>query len=901
MAINWHNFTAEETLGKLETNRNGLSEAEAAQRLERYGPNELEEKGRTSRLVLFLRQFASPLIYILLIAVVIEFVIGNPIDASVILIIVNINAVVGYFQESRAEKAMLALRLMTAPQAKVKRQGEVKVVPARQVAPGDIIVLETGDKVPADVRVIEATNLKVDESALTGESQPVEKSNQPLPGEVILAERNNMVHMGTVVTYGKAAAAVVATGMSTEVGKIAGALQEIEPEKTPLQENVARLSRYIGILVMGACVALLSIGVLRNFGVLDMFILAVATAVAVMPEGLPVVLTLVLALSMRNMARHNALIRKLVAVETLGAATIICSDKTGTLTKNEMTLRRIYLDGKLIEVTGEGYQPQGEFYAEGRRLEPGSDAALSMLLRIGALCNDSELRNGDGGYQILGDPTEGALLVAATKAGISRRGLEQQSPRLGEIPFQSERKYMATLHPDGRNGCVAYVKGSVEQVLALSRYVFKGGQAVPLTEEGRQAIQQANTALAADAMRVLALAYAELPHQCEGLCDNDLDGRLVFVGLVGLIDPPRPEAIKAVANCHQAGIKVVMITGDHKLTAEAVARQLGLSPGETISGAELEKMDDEELAQRVEHISVFARVDPLHKLRIVNTLKKRGHVVAMTGDGVNDAPALKAADIGIAMGQRGTDVAKEAAVMVLADDNFASIEVAVEEGRVLYGNLRRAVFNILSGNSAELFILAIAIALGLPLPLVAVQLLWINVVTETLCGIPLGLEPKHGDVLHQPPRHPSAGILYKGSVLRMAFVATFMVAGTLLIFRWQLPQSGEMEARTMAFATLVAFRWFGALNARSDRQSLFSLGIWGNRYLVAAIALSALLQIAVIYVPFLQVGFHTVPLGLVDWGWILLFSLPLFAVEEIRKRLAPDLFNAGKFGPTKTS
>ena len=901
MAINWHNFTAEEALGKLETNRNGLSEAEAAQRLERYGPNELEEKGRTSRLVLFLQQFASPLIYILLIAAVIEFVIGNAIDASVIIVIVVLNSLGGYFQESRAEEAMLALRLMTAPQAKVKRQGEVKLIPARQIVSGDIIALEAGDKVPADARVIEATNLKLDESALTGESQPVDKSSHSLSGETTLAERDNMVHMGTVVTSGKAAAVVVVTGMSTEVGKISTALQEIEPEKTPLQKDVARLSRYIGILVMISCVVLLSIGVLRNFGVLEMFILAVATAVAVTPEGLPVVLTMVLALGMRNMARRNALIRKLVAVETLGSATIICSDKTGTLTKNEMTLRRIYLDGKLIEVTGEGYQPQGEFYDEGKRLEPGSDAALSLLLRIGALCNDSELRNNDGGYQILGDPTEGALLVAAAKAGISRRGLEQQSPRLSEIPFQSERKYMATLHPDGQNRCVAHVKGSVEQILALSRYVFKGGQAVPLTEEGQRAIQQANTALAADAMRVLALAYAELPHQCEGLCDNDIEGRLVFVGLVGLIDPPRQEAIKAVANCLRAGIKVVMITGDHKLTAEAIARQLGLPPGEAISGAELEQMDDEELSQRIEHVSVFARVDPLHKLRIVNTLKKRGHVVAMTGDGVNDAPALKAADIGIAMGQRGTDVAKEAAVMVLADDNFASIEVAVEEGRVLYGNLRRAVFNILSGNSAELFILALAIALGLPLPLVAVQLLWINVVTETLCGIPLGLEPKHGDVLHQPPRHPSAGILYKGSVLRMAFVATLMVAGTLLIFRWQLPQSGEMQARTMAFTTLVVLRWFGSLNARSDRQSLFSLGIWGNRYLVAAIALSALLQIAVIYVPFLQVGFHTVPLGLVDWGWVLLFSFPLFAVEEIRKRMAPDLFNAGKFGPTKAS
>jgi len=796
---------------------------------------------------------------------------------------------------------MLALRLMTAPQAKVRRQGEVKVIPARQIVPGDIIVLEAGDKAPADARVIEATNLKLDESALTGESQPVEKLNLPLPEDISLAERTNIVHMGTVVTSGKAAAVAVATGMSTEVGKISQALQEIETEKTPLQENVARLSRYIGILVMISCVALLSIGVLRHYGVLEMFILAVATAVAVTPEGLPVVLTMVLALGMRNMARRNALIRKLVAVETLGAATVICSDKTGTLTKNEMTLQRIYLDGKFIEVTGEGYQPQGEFRSDDKRLEPGNNAALSLLLRIGALCNDSELRNNDGGYQILGDPTEGALLVAAAKAGIKRRDLEQQSPRLSEIPFQSEHKYMATLHPGSKNHCVANVKGSVEQVLALSYYVFKGNQAVPLTEAERQTILQANTDMAAEAMRVLALAYAETSHECTGLCHNDIEDKLVFVGLVGMIDPPRPEAIKAVADCRQAGIKVVMITGDHKLTAESIAKQLGIPPGETITGADLEKMDDEELARRVDNVSIFARVDPLHKLKIVNILKKRGHIVAMTGDGVNDAPALKAADIGIAMGQRGTDVAKEAAVMILADDNFASIEVAVEEGRVLYGNLRRAVFNILSGNSAELFILGIAIALDLPLPLVAVQLLWINVVTETLCGIPLGLEPKHGDVLHQPPRHPSAGILYKGSVLRMVFVAAFMVAGTLLIFRWQLPQSGEMQARTMAFTTLVVLRWFGALNARSDRQSLFSLGILGNPYLVGAIVISALLQIAVIYVPFLQIAFHTVPLSLANWGLILLFSLPLFVVEEIRKRLAPNLFNAGKFGPSKTN
>jgi Ca2+-transporting ATPase len=632
---------------------------------------------------------------------------------------------------------------------------------------------------------------------------------------------------------------------------------------------------------------------------LDVFLLAVAAAVSAIPEGLPAVVTVVLAVGMRIMARRNAIIRKLVAVETLGAATVICSDKTGTLTLNEMTVQRLYVDGEWIEVTGEGYVPRGEFLRDTQVVSPESEPALAMLLRIGALCNDALLTGEDEECcDIFGDPTEGALLVAAGKAGMNKERLEKTFPRLDEIPFQSEKQYMATLHPrDG--GRVVYVKGAVEKLLSLSKYLRKEDTVVPMTETNAATIMQANTAMAEQAMRVIATAYFDLPNDIQELRDQDIRGNLVFVGLMGMADPPRIETKEAVRLCQQAGIRVVMITGDHKVTAEAIARQLNLPPGEAITSAELREMSDEELSGRIEKISVFARIEPLHKLRIVKALKSCGHVVAMTGDGVNDAPALKAADIGIAMGITGTDVAKEGSDMILADDNFTSVVAAVEEGRVIFNRLRKVIFFLLSTNLGELLALMLTIFFVGRAPLLAVQIIWVNLVTDTAAAVPLGLEPKVGDELKQPPRHPNVGLIFPGLVMRIFFLATLMGVGIFLIFNWAQSRMSLEEARTLAFCSMVAFEWFRAFNARSDEYTVFKLGILRNRWLLMSISVAIALQMAVIYVPFLQVAFRTVPLGLDRWGIALLAGGSLFVVEELRKVLFPRLFTLGRWSPLR--
>ena len=711
MEENWYNLTVEQTLQALRTVRPGLSEVEAQERLLQYGPNILKPKKKASPVVLFLRQFLSPLIYVLLAAAIISAIVEHYLDAGVIAGILVLNAVIGFTQESRAEKAMEALVRLAAPKAKVKREGKVKLIPAGEVVPGDVVILETGDRLPADARIIEAAELKVNESILTGESMPVEKHTAVLHGEMAVADRKNVVHMGTTISSGKAVAVVVATGMFTEMGRIASAMEEVKPEQTPLQKSIAKLSRFVIILFLGLCALLVVIGVLQGLGLIEISLVAIAAAVSAVPEGLPAVVTVVLALGMRGMAHRNAIIRRLVAVETLGSATVICSDKTGTLTLNEMTVKRIYVDGETIEVSGEGYKPQGEFRHDGQLLEPQGDHALGLLLKMGTLCNDALLtRENADCCSILGDPTEGALVVAAAKAGMDKERLEMSFPRLDEIPFQSEKQYMATLHPqDG--GKVVYVKGSVERLLTLSRYIIKGDKAVPIQKSDVQAIEEAVNSMAKEGMRVLAFAYTEVSLNFEELTDEVLREQLVWVGMVGMTDPARREAIEAVALCRQAGINVVMITGDHKLTAESIAHQLDLPSGKTITGAELAKMSEEELAHQLEDISVFARVEPLQKLKIVNALKKIGGVVAMTGDGVNDAPALKSADIGIAMGITGTDVAKEASDMVLADDNFASIVAAVEEGRAIFNRLRNVVTFLLSTNTRELLTLLLCLAL----------------------------------------------------------------------------------------------------------------------------------------------------------------------------------------------
>jgi len=896
MSEHWHNLSPEKVLQIQGSRRSGLTDAEAHQRLSQYGSNELKGKKSTPAILVFLQQFLSPLIYVLLVAVIVSAIARHFIDAGVIMAVLLLNAVIGLIQETRAEKAMQALMAMAAPKAMVRRNGKVVSLPARDTVPGDILLLETGDKVPADARLIRASNLKVNEAALTGESMPADKFIKALSEDVPLAERKNLLYMGTIITSGRATAVTVRTGMSTEVGKIATSIQEVQPEKTPLQLSISKLSRLLIVVFLGVCTLLVVVGLLRGLGWLEMFLLAVAAAVSAIPEGLPAVVTVVLAMGMRKMANRNAIVRRLVAVETLGSATVICSDKTGTLTLNEMMVGKLYIDGQWIEVTGQGYEPQGEFYRDGQILHPESGTPLASMLRIGTLCNDALLTEEEDGYDILGDPTEGALVVAAAKAGMNKEKLEKSLPRLDEIPFQSERQYMATLHSlDGNR--VAYVKGAVERLLPMSQYLLSSDGIIPLSEADIDRIMQANEAMAGKALRVIGIAYADLPAEQEGLADEDIRGKLVFVGLVGMADPPREEAREAIKLCRQAGIKVVMITGDNRVTAESIARQLELPPGKAITSAELQAMSDEELRQEVEGVSVFARIEPLHKLRIVEALKSRGHIVAMTGDGVNDAPALKAANIGIAMGITGTDVAKEAGDMILADDNFASVVAAVDEGRAIFNRLRNVIFFLLSTNTGELLALTLSVLFIGQAPMLAVQIIWVNLVTDTAVTVPLGLEPKFGDELKQPPRHPRVGLVFPGLLLRVGFMAAMMSAGVFLIFNWAQSRMSLEEARTLAFCSMVVFEWFRAFNARSDEHTVFKLGLFRNRWLIMSIGLAILLQMAVVYVPFLQVAFSTVPLSLGEWGIALLAGGSLFTIEEIRKTVFPRLFSRGKWQP----
>ena len=892
----WHNLSPNEVLDKLNSSRSGISASEVRSRLQEHGPNELERKKKAPAVLLFLRQFLSPLVYILLAAAIVEFLVGKYLDASVILAVLLLMATIGFVQEGKAERAMEALMEMAAPKTKVRRGGKVEEIKSGEVVPGDILVLESGDKVAADARLIEVANLKVNEASLTGESMAVDKRTPAITGEAVIADRKNMVYMGTIITSGRASAVVVGTGMATQIGKIATAIQEVEQEQTPLQKSIGTLGRYIIVLVLGTCAILVAVGLWRGLEWLDIFLVAVAAAVAAIPEGLPAVVTVVLAVGMRYMASRNAIIRRLVAVETLGSATVICSDKTGTLTMNEMTVRNLYFDGKWVELTGEGYQVDGEFRRDGKTIDPEKEEAMMLLLKMGALCNDALLSSDKECCSIVGDPTEGALLVAAAKAGLNEEKLEETYPRLDEIPFQSERRYMATLHQrDG--GRAVYVKGAVEKLLEMSQSILKDGNLVPLKRADKEAITEASDAMAKDAMRVMALAYAEHPGKLAELKEKHIDGKLVLVGLAGMIDPPREEAIEAVKHAKSAGIKVVMITGDNKLTAESVARQLKLPPGETLTGADIEKMSDDELCKRMEKISVIARVEPVLKLKIVNALKKCGHVVAMTGDGVNDAPALKAADIGIAMGITGTDVAKEASDMILVDDNFASVVAAVEEGRAIFNRLRNVVLFLLSTGMGELLALVLGIMVLGKAPLIALQILWVNLVTGTLMTMPLGLEPKVGDELNKPPRHPEVGLLYPGLLLRVGFLAGMLGIGTVLVFGFMETVVSLEEARTIAFCSVVVFEWLLAFNARSDEHTIFRLGIFRNRWLFISLSAAILLQMAVVYAPFLQTTFGTVPISITGWAIALVPGAAIFIIETARKLIRPQLFNRGKWRP----
>ncbi len=887
---------AERVLTEIESRISGLSEDEANNRLQRYGLNQLLGKKKVTAFAIFFRQFLNPLVYLLVAAASIKAIVKGPLDALTIVVVLLFMAIVGFIQEFRAGKAMDALLQLSAPKAKVKRNGKVIVIPAKNVVPGDIMILDAGDKISADGRLIEVSSLKVNESSLTGESLPVEKNIDLIEKECSLGERKNMIFTGTSVVSGRGQAVVTDTGMQAEIGKIAAAVQSIKEGRTALQESIDHLGKSLIWIVLGFCGLLICLGLFKEMTMVDVFMLAVAAAVAAVPEGLPAVVTVALATGMQRMARHNAIIRNLMAVETLGSTTVICSDKTGTLTLNQMTVKEIAVSGKIINVSGEGYDPQGEFFLNNLPVVKDKTPELELCLRIGLLCNDSVLSKKGNAFEIIGDPTEGALVVAAAKAGLMKEKEENHNRRLNEIPFQSENQYMATLHAANDSKKI-YVKGSLERLLLKSKYYLNEGRREELDDTSRIKLQKQAEFMANKAMRVIALAYAEYPLSETKLTEEHINGQLVMVGLCGLIDPPREEAKKAIAACYRGGIKVVMATGDNLVTGRAVASWLGIKGDLSLTGNQLEDMKDQELENEIENVSVFARIEPLHKLRIIQAFKKRGHIVAMTGDGVNDAPALEAADIGVAMGITGTDVAKESADMILADDNFASIVTAVEEGRAIFNRLRNVVFFLMVTCFGELLVLMLAIIFTGQAPLIPLQILWINLVAGGLLAIPLGSEPRSGDELSSPPRHPKVGLIFPGMIMRIALLASMLGLGAFLVFTWALRHYEIHEARTMTFCTIVLFEWLLALNARSDEHTIFKLGFFKNSWLLGMILIGILLQLFVVYTPYLHHFFDTVALGWFEWGIIFLPGLAIFIFETARKSMASKLFSVGKWVP----
>jgi Ca2+-transporting ATPase len=897
----------------------GLTTEEARRRLAQYGPNELQAESPIPAWRKFLAQFQDVLIILLLIAAAISLIVWLyerdeplPFEALVIFAIVLLNGILGFVQEERAERSVAALRAMAAAEASVLREGQLQRVPATDLVPGDIIAIEEGDTIPADGRLIRSIALQLAEASLTGESLPVSKDTDPLLEDVGLGDRSNMVFSGTAATYGRGRAVVTATGMQTEMGKIAGLLHQTKSEETPLQQELDRTGKLLGIVVVIiAVVMIVTIIVvegIREFSVIvDVLILGVALAVAAVPEGLPAVVTAVLALGVQRMAQRNAIVRKLPAVETLGSATVIASDKTGTLTRNEMTVRTVVTASGRVDVSGTGYAPEGELRQDGHALADGPlRTEVTYTLGAADRANNAVLRERDGRWTIQGDPTEGALIVAARKAGLTDKELDERFARVGEVPFSSERKLMSTVHTDVEQSdrLLVFTKGAPDILLGRCQQVWVGDGPQPLTEERRAHIRDINEQLAGEALRTLGIAYRSLPRDAlenPDAVNDQLEQELVFLGLVGMIDPPRDEVKDAVVVAKGAGIRSIMITGDHPRTAVAIAAELGIANTATaISGAELQRLSDEALRATVREASVYARVNPEHKLRIVDALQHNGQVVAMTGDGVNDAPALKTANIGVAMGITGTDVSKEAADMILADDNFATIVAAIEEGRAIFANIQKFLRFLLSSNIGEVLTMfggvVLANVLGLTAsggevvvaPLLATQILWINLVTDGAPALALGLDPADPDVMKQQPRPQGSGVITRTMWVGIIFVGIIMAVGTLVVLDASLPGgliagTGEMAyGRTMAFTTLIFFQMFNVFNARSDTHSAF-YQLFHNRWLFGAVALSIVLQFAVIYVPFLQRAFDTFPLRASDWLTCLLVASSVLWLREVAK------------------
>lgn len=899
----WHRATPEQLSQELGTDLEvGLQANDAARRLNQQGPNELPQASPVSPWKLFVSQFASVIVWVLIGAAVIAGFLGEWVDAIAIVAIVMLNAVLGFFQEYRAERSLEALRHLAIATARVIRDGHLSSIPAKDLVTGDVVQLEAGDRIPADARVVYATALQTQEASLTGESTPVAKTADTLEEENLsLGDRRNMLYLGTSVTAGKGRACVVTTGSRTELGRIAAMIHEAGQSKqldTPLQRRLDQLGHTLLWLSLGIVLIVFAIGELHGIPLVEMFLTSVSLAVAAIPEGLPAVVTITLALGVTRMVKRHALIRRLPAVETLGSTTVICTDKTGTLTKNEMTVTRIFMDGRTYDVTGEGYEPTGDIHhaADGSSTNSGqgshseesplspAEGALKDLLMASVLCNGAELHRAEEGWNIIGDPTEGALLVVAGKAGLEKETLETQVPLVGEIPFDPERKMMTIVRKD-QKAWVAYTKGAPDMLLdRCSRFLTAEGEEHPLDQSARTTILEANGRFAQEALRILGVAKRTLQDMPKEFQADDIEQDLTFLGLLAMKDPLRPEAVTAVHACREAGIRTVMITGDHKDTAMAIGRDLGiLDEGkQALSGTELNQFSDTELNQQVEQTAVYARVSAEHKLRVVRAWKNQGAVVAMTGDGVNDAPAIQEADIGIAMGITGTDVTKEASAMVITDDNFASIAAAVEEGRAIYDNIIKAVHFLLSCNISEILLMLFAVLFGLPLPLLPVQILWINLVTDGVPALALAVEPGDPEIMRRPPRRPKARILERDRLLLMFAQGLFIAMITVVAFIYCLYGMDQDldRARTLTFTILVVAQLTHAFNCRSDRRSLFQLGVWSNKALVAGVALSLGLQAMIIFSPLVREIFRVTPFD--PEHWILAFGigvLPLIAME----------------------
>ncbi len=874
----WHVLSVKEVEQKLSTSlQKGLSRDEAHRRLEKYGPNELEQKGRKTVLSMFLDQFKDFMVIVLLVAAVISGFLGEITDSIIIMLIIILNAILGVVQENKAEQSLEALKKMASPAAKVIRDGNPEVIPASELVSGDVVILETGELVPADIRLGQTSNLKIEEAALTGESVPVEKNSEALEKEdVSVGDRLNMAYSGSIVTYGRGRGIVTGTGMNTEMGKIAAMIQTGEDMTTPLQKRLDVLGKGLATAALAICALIFIVGILYGKDIFNMFLTSVSLAVAAIPEGLPAIVTIVLAIGVQRMARRNAIIRKLPSVETLGSATVICSDKTGTLTQNRMTVEQVYYNNEFVNT---------------RRLtdKDGLNEHLQLLISVGVLCNDTQIVVEDEGKKTIGDPTETALVELGLKLGMDKDVMDEDIPRVDELPFESERKLMSTVHKM-ENTYRVFTKGAPDELVARCNRILLNGDVLDLSEQQREQIRSANDEMASKALRVLGLAYKDMDTIEFTNKEEELEKDLVFVGLVGMIDPPRPEAKEAIKICKRAGIKPVMITGDHKITGVAIARELGIleHEDEAITGVELDRIPDDEFKERVKNYSVYARVSPEHKVKIVKALQSWGEIVAMTGDGVNDAPALKRADIGAAMGNVGTDVAKEASDMVLTDDNFATVVAAVEEGRIIYSNILKAIQFLLSCNIGEILVLFIATILNWNQPLLPIHILWVNLVTDSLPALALGVEPAELDIMDRKPRDPQAKIFGKGMIARIVYQGSMIGLLTLVAYLIGM-RDGYEVGQTMAFCVLALSQLVHVFNVRSNKFSIFKLGFISNRYVLGAVAISALLQISVIGIPFLANIFKVVSLGAKNWGWVLLLTLTPIVVVEIVKALGYNI------------